>query len=730
MTTTPNHTRRRVAVLGGGAGSMGALWALTSLPDAAERFDITVYQMGWRLGGKGASGRNAALGNRIEEHGLHVWAGFYRNAFRMMREIYAAQPSDGRLFTQWSDAFRRHSTVILEEHVDGGWESWPITLPEDPVDDPRSDPTTGGEMPSQGEYVRLIIDAMIEHAGDHDIDLSTPTPEHAAAHAGGWLSRVEAAFGRIVGHPVAAILHEAGVLTHEGLAAVAGCAAVPLLAAARALAAALPTDPAHHDPVHLALIAHIMRDATAAAEAVLAPLGRRHTTARRLSIMLSLGSTTVVGLIEDDVLKLGFEAINGEDWTAWMRRHGATPEALASAPVRGIYDYVFGYEQGRGDRRALEAGTAVHGILRLFFTFKGSLFWEMQAGMGDVVFAPTYEVLKARGVKFEFFSRVERLEADPAGAFVQRIQMRRQAQVKGGGEYQPLATIGGVPSWPSAPDLGQLENGDQLAGAQFESAWAPPTGDVVTLERGRDFDDVILGISVAGVNEVCRGLAPEGSPFQQMLDAVKTVQTCCLQLWFAQDAAGIGAPPAPPIASCYVDNLNTWADMSFLLARETWPDAGPRFIAYLCGQFPDADVIPPFTDHEFPARERERFRAHAVQWLQDNAAALWSRTAAEGGAGFDWSRLYDASGGAGAARIDAQYVRVNIDPSERYVLSVPGSSAFRLRAGESGFSNLFLAGDWVRTSINAGCVEAAVMAGMDAASALSGVPIPVVGGLQ
>ena len=730
MTTTPDNTRRRVAVLGGGAGSMGALWALTSLPDAAERFDITVYQMGWRLGGKGASGRNAALGNRIEEHGLHVWAGFYRNAFRMMREIYAAQPADGRLFTRWSDAFKRHSTVILEEHIDGQWLPWPITLAEDPVDDPESDPTTGGELPPPGEYVRLIIDAMILHAGDHDVDLSTPAPEHAAARAGGWLSRVEASFGRIVAHPVAKILRDTGLLIEDGLAAVARHAAVPLLATARALAAALPSDPARHDPLHLALIAHIMRDATAAAEAVLAPLGRHHTTARRLGIMLSLGSTTVVGLIEDDVLNLGFEAINGEDWTAWMARHGATPDALTSAPVRGIYDYVFGYEKGRANRPALEAGTAVHGILRLFFTFKGSLFWEMQAGMGDVVFAPTYEVLKARGVKFEFFRRVERLEADATGTFVQRIDMRRQAQVKGGGAYQPLATIRGVPSWPSAPDFGQLENGDQLAGAQFESSWAPPSGDVITLERGRDFDDVILGISVAGVNEVCRGLAPQGSPFQQMLDAVKTVQTCCLQLWFAEDAAGIGAPAAPPIASCYVDNLNTWADMSFLLARETWPDAGPRFIAYLCGQFPDADVIPPYTDHEFPARERERFRAHAVEWLQKNAAAIWSRTAGADATGFDWSRLYDANGGADAARLDAQYVRVNIDPSERYVLSVPGSSALRLRAGESGFRNLFLAGDWVRTSINAGCVEAAVMAGMDAASALSGDPIPVVGGLK
>jgi len=730
VTTTPNGTRRRVAVLGGGAGSMGALWALTSLPDAAERFDITVYQMGWRLGGKGASGRNAALGNRIEEHGLHVWAGFYRNAFRMMREIYAAQPEDGRLFKQWSDAFERHSTVMLEEHVDGRWVPWPITLAEDPADDPDSDPTTGGEVPPPGEYLRLIIDALIEHAGDREIDLSTPVAEHAAVHAGGWLSRVEASFGRIVGHPVEAVLRETGVLVEAGVASVARHAAVPLLEAARALAAALPANPADHNPVHLALIAHIVRDAFVAAGVVLAPFGMSHHTARRLHVMLSLGSATVVGLIEDDVLRRGFEAINDEDWRVWMRRHGATAEALASAPVRGIYDYVFGYEKGMSDRPALEAGTAVHGILRLFFTFKGALFWEMQAGMGDVVFAPTYEVLKARGVKFEFFRRVERLEADPAGTFVQRIQMRRQAQVKGGGEYQPLAMIRGVPSWPSAPDLGQLDDGDQLAGAQLESAWAPPTGDVVTLECGRDFDDVILGVSVAGVREVCRGLAAQGSPFQQMLDAVQTVQTCCLQLWFSEDAAGIGAPTLPPIASCYVDNLNTWSDMSFLLARETWPAGGPRFIAYLCGQFPDADVIPPYSDHGFPARERERFRAQAVQWLQQNAATLWTRTAAAGGSGFDWSRLYDASGGAGPARIDSQYVRVNIDPSERYVLSVPGSSALRLRAGESGFRNLFLAGDWVRTSINAGCVEAAVMAGMDAASALSGVPIPVVGGLK
>ena len=41
---------------------MGALTAAYFLTDPAaeDQFDVTVYTMGWRLGGKGASGRNQA----------------------------------------------------------------------------------------------------------------------------------------------------------------------------------------------------------------------------------------------------------------------------------------------------------------------------------------------------------------------------------------------------------------------------------------------------------------------------------------------------------------------------------------------------------------------------------------------------------------------------------------------------------------------------------------------
>src|SRR5262249_50206609 len=84
----PPVEKQKIAVLGGGMAALTAVFALTSLPDHRERYEITVYQMGWRLGGKGASGRNAAHAERIEEHGLHVLLGFYDNAFSVLRRCY------------------------------------------------------------------------------------------------------------------------------------------------------------------------------------------------------------------------------------------------------------------------------------------------------------------------------------------------------------------------------------------------------------------------------------------------------------------------------------------------------------------------------------------------------------------------------------------------------------------------------------------------------------------
>ena len=77
----------KVAILGGGMAGLTAAWRLSE-PGWRDRFDsITVYQRGWRLGGKGASSRG--VHGRIEEHGLHIWLGYYENAFGLLRECYS-----------------------------------------------------------------------------------------------------------------------------------------------------------------------------------------------------------------------------------------------------------------------------------------------------------------------------------------------------------------------------------------------------------------------------------------------------------------------------------------------------------------------------------------------------------------------------------------------------------------------------------------------------------------
>src|SRR5262245_38331421 len=99
--------RGRVAILGGGMAGVAAAWEL-SRPGWQDRHEsITLYQRGWLLGGKGASTRDPE--GRILEHGLHVWLGYYDNAFRLMRECYAeldrTHRDPGAPIRTWRDAF-------------------------------------------------------------------------------------------------------------------------------------------------------------------------------------------------------------------------------------------------------------------------------------------------------------------------------------------------------------------------------------------------------------------------------------------------------------------------------------------------------------------------------------------------------------------------------------------------------------------------------------------------
>src|SRR5262249_12973266 len=118
-------------------------------------------------------------------------------------------------------------------------------------------------------------------------------------------------------------------------------------------------------------------------------------------------------------------------------------------------------------------------------------------------------------------------------------------------------------------------------------------------------------------------------------------------------------------------------------------------------------------------------KAAAIDFLNKYARHLWPKAATA--ASFQWDLLMDSQGRRGATRFDSQYWVANIDPSERYVLAAPGNARVRLRPNESGFKNLFLAGDWTRNGLSVGCVESAVMSGMQASRAISGYPKEVAG---
>ena len=48
-----------VAIIGGGCAAITAAFELTR-PEHEHKYHVTIYQLGWRLGGKGASGRGPA----------------------------------------------------------------------------------------------------------------------------------------------------------------------------------------------------------------------------------------------------------------------------------------------------------------------------------------------------------------------------------------------------------------------------------------------------------------------------------------------------------------------------------------------------------------------------------------------------------------------------------------------------------------------------------------------
>src|SRR6516164_2469129 len=117
--TPTETTKTRIAILGGGIAALTAAFELTEQDRDGKLYDITVYTLGWRLGGKAAVGRDEK--GRALEHGLHVWAGFYDNAFDLVQRVYKGL---GYSKEAWRYAFEGLNHFTIMDFFDGKWQPW------------------------------------------------------------------------------------------------------------------------------------------------------------------------------------------------------------------------------------------------------------------------------------------------------------------------------------------------------------------------------------------------------------------------------------------------------------------------------------------------------------------------------------------------------------------------------------------------------------------------------
>lgn len=667
----------RIAILGGGVGSMtAAYWLTNRLPDGTlPDHDITVYQLGWRLGGKGASGRNAAAGQRIEEHGLHIWMGFYANAFRMMRAVYGEldRPPGAPLAT-WEDAFKPQTVIsMMETDASGRWmeNEWVVATPMMPG---KPGDQTGFGDPCDYhfniiEWVKARIEAFLE-GREHSSENHPHHPTHLLH-----LETLHAALHEAHAH--AGPPHERGRRNHE------------------------PREH-HHLLLKLAL------------EGIQAIIGAGFAISgtciefQRVLMIADVGVATLRGMIEDLCGK-PWDAIDEEEWRAWLTRHGMHERTSWSSLIRAMYDIVFAYREGEATKPEmadLAAGTTTCAMVRIYFDYYESIFLKMQAGMGDTIFGPIYEVLKKRGVKFKFFHRLQEVIPSADGNDIDALRIAVQARVRAGGEYQPLVDVRGLPSWPSQPLYQQLD--DSTPRADYED-YDSPVVEEFELRRGADFDHVVFGLSLGAVPFVCKQLLAQKENWRTMVDKVKLVRTQAAQLWFSRNVADLGWTSAldgrcygeRAVFGTYVEPMDTWADMSQLLPLEDW-NVPVSNVAYFCGPMRDDDPV----STDVP-------REHMRDLLQNHMYRPWVYAAKPGSFRYDWLCVNDTGRAfTDEERFRAQYFRVNTQPTELYVLSVSGSTRHRLDPTDNGYANLSLAGDWVYNGFAIGCVESAVLGGM------------------
>lgn len=730
----PMGARTKVAILGGGLASLTAAWKLSRDQASRETYDITLYQVGWRVGGKTSNGFGP--GGRIEEKGIHIFQGWYRNAFEMVRDAYDVIAENHLAprspLRKWTDAFVPDDATLFtqQDRKTGAWTSWPILFPYN--DDLPGEGGPPGIPEVLGEALGLLA------------ELALGSPYEAKQS---WLQKLLAPL----------VIHEwftppwekSGSDWWKGAKDLADAhhestsekPEVRWLHYARDLAKKMDETPTISiggiEMSVLRVIVALFGGFVALLRAI-APADRtKDDRLEHVYVLAEYGLANIKGLLDDcydeRTHRFDFHGINHWDYRGWLLHHGLPADLRDCAPVRFIYCGCF-HNQYQGEPGQLAADMGLQSLLATI-GYLGSLVWKLVAGTGGSLTAPLYKMLRHRGVKFAFFHEVEEVHWS-ATKEIDSITVGIQCDLAPGRtEYAPLEEVKGVDGWPSHPHYDQLDPAQakilEEKKIDLESPWAdwsPVRAKL--LRKGVDFDEIVLGIPIRATQEICREIVARSDAWKAMVDEVRTTPTLGVQLWLRPTLEELGFHPPDwgmeqgdePNSVIYADLLYSWTDMGSVLGFEGWkPDLTPGELSYYCGTW-KTGPLPPRSDHGFPARERAELLAYTQRWLDANMGWFFPRAMKDGV--FDLGLLVDpedpenARAEGGAERLAQQWLTVNAAPSDQYTLAWPGTDRFRLAPDGSGFANLFLCGDWTNFGLNIGHVEGACTSGVLAAEAV------------
>lgn len=710
MSGSIQNTKQKIAVLGGGMGALSAVYGLTSQPNWKDKYDITVYQMGWRLGGKGASGRNTKRANRIEEHGLHIWFGFYDNAFKIIQDCYSELDRKNTLpkcpIQSWDDAFKPHDLLVFREKIDDRWVNCYF-------DRPSNEFKPGIECDtfnSPWSNICLLIEFL--HYQYQQSDLTSVISSNKD-------ETVSTDFvDRIISYIKFKV--EKSTISKSSL----------LLGVAKTFANSLDDNVLINDRKSCIFILDLLSHFKEWLWNTIKNTIYENDEIRHLWYATDLGFTMIRGIICDEIYLNGFDSIDHLDFKEWIQLHGASDITTNSPIIDGLYSGNFSFIDGDINRPNFAAGVFLQCMLRIMLTYKGAFIYKLQAGMGEIVFAPIYQMLKQRGVKFKFFHQTIKLNFDADSNSISSIKIKKQVKLKKN-TYDPLLHINNIPCWPIEPKYELIQNGEKLQQQNLNlennnsGAWVDEEN--IELLKGYDFDQIILGIPIAALPSICSNLIQSLPAWRKMIDEIKTVQTQAMQLWLNKETRESGWPLEAPLMVTYERPHENWLDASHLISVENWkPDDKIRSIAYFCSVMP----IESNSQHESISKNKapynEKIWNDSVEWLNNHSKSLWPNFC-NNDTTFNWNILVDPENKIGIERLHSQYLRENTDSSEQFVISTSNATQYRMRTDESGVKNLFLTGDWIYNGFNVGCIESATISGLQCSRAITGAPRNIIG---